>query len=102
MPKLIEKIKERTRWDRIPNRENAYRLLCDHPDCSLSCANLKDGRLLVTSVHGEDRHSYQFRKNDMFFATLLFLDSLSEKELEIFFHTFNKLSEDFIAELKKF
>ncbi len=83
-----------TRWDVIPNGENAYRLLCSHPTCSLSCANLKNGKLSTTSVHGIERHSYELSKNDMCFLTLMFLISLTKQELDIFLSIYNDISSE--------
>jgi hypothetical protein len=94
-------LKAKTRWDNIPEASDAYRLLCSAPICSLSCANLKNGKLSVTSVHGTERHSYAFTKNDMAFATISFLDSLTQAELEIFIKMFNKISPEFVLNFEK-
>lgn len=80
---LIDNLK--TRWNKISSFGDDYRLSCSHPVCSLSCANLKKGRISVTSVHGIERHSYEFTRDDMAFATVKFLSSLSKKELRDFF-----------------
>lgn len=46
----------------------------------------------MTSVHGTDRHSYEFSKPDMVFASITFLNSLPEKELGNFVTVFNKMN----------
>lgn len=96
-----DKLKSTTRWDNIPDSPENYRLLCSDPLCSLSCANLKNGKLAVTSVHGAARHSYMFTKADMAFTTLMFLNSLSDKELEVFVKMFNKISNEYVFNLEK-
>lgn len=96
MNDFLDKFKVQTRWAAIPNMENGYRLLCNHETCSLSCANLRNGRLSVTSVHGESRHSYVLSKKDMAFITTAFLDSLSKEELDTFTKIFNKISPEYI------
>lgn len=101
MNKFLDKFKLTTRWDSIPNYKNGYRLLCDQPSCSLSCANLRDGKFSVTSIHGEERHSYSLSKNDMAFATALFLNSLSKEELETFAKVFNKVSPLFVLNIEE-
>lgn len=93
-------LKLKTRWDNIPQTVDGYKLLCTNPECSLSCANVKGGKLAVTSIHGTERHSQQLSKMDMAFMTLLFLNSLSEKDLNIFLVLFNKSNENFILEAK--
>ncbi len=102
MSSLIERLKILTRWDTIPNTVDGYRLLCNNSECSLSCANLKDGKLSITSVHGNERHSYTLTKRDMTFLGLLFLDSLEEKDLDVFSKLFNKISDEFSLEIEKF
>lgn len=72
-----------TRWAKITGEDGSYRLLCSNPTCSLSCANLKNGKISVTSVHGTERHSYELTKADMAFTSLMFLNSLTEDELTI-------------------
>jgi hypothetical protein len=89
-----------TRWATIPSVEGGYRLLCSNLDCSLSCANLKNGKLSVTSVHGAERHSYELSKADMTFTTLMFLNSLNENELEIFVKIFNKMAPEVVLNLE--
>lgn len=89
---FLSRLKEKTRWDNIPQSDTGFRLLCSDPECSLSCANLKNGRISVTSTHGTERHSYSMGKSDMIFATLFFLDSLAEADIEKFCKLFNKLS----------
>lgn len=79
----------KTRWRFIaPNQ--GYRLACSDPECSLSCANLKKGKISVTSLHGSERHSYELTKVDMCFAIIQFLESLSEKEQQNFVNIVNK------------
>lgn len=101
MFEYLNKLQKRTRWDNIPDTEDGYRLLCSNPVCSLSCANLRNGRLAVTSMHGNDRHSYLFTKHDMVFATLEFLNTLSETELHTFAGMFNKVSPDLVLNTEK-
>jgi hypothetical protein len=52
-------------------------------------------------MHGNERHSQQLTKMDMAFMTLLFLNSLSEKDLNTFLILFNKSNENFILNLEK-
>lgn len=101
MSEYLTKLQKVTRWDNIPDADSSYRLLCSGQECSLSCANLRDGKLSVTSVHGKDRHSYLFTKNDMAFTTIAFLDQLSEKELQNICNIFNKVSPEYILTLEK-
>lgn len=82
----------KTRWNKISEGSDDYRLSCSHPTCSLSCANLKKGKISVTSVHGTERHSYEMTKNDMAVVTIGFLSHLSEWELETFIKIFNEIS----------
>jgi len=91
---FLDKLKKDTRWDNIPSIPDGYRLLCNNPTCSLSCANIRDGRLSVTSVHGEERHSKTLTKKEMAFITALFLNSLSEYDLIAFTHIYNNLCPD--------
>lgn len=88
----LEKLQSKTRWNLIPGTTNQYRLLCSHPECSLSCANLRSGKLSVTSIHGADRHSYLLTKNDMAFVTIDFLGSLTPEELNGFCKLFNQIT----------
>lgn len=101
MPDYLNKLQKATRWDNIPSISGGQRLLCSDPECSLSCANLRDGKLSVTSVHGNDRHSYSFTKNDMAFVVISFLDQLSEKELQNVCNIFNKVSPEYVLTLEK-
>jgi hypothetical protein len=101
MSDYLERLKELTRWNSIPNGSGGYRLLCSNPQCSLSCANLRGGRLSVTSMHGNERHSYLMSPTDMAFVTVEFLNSLSEKELQNFVNIFNKTSPEFVFNLDK-
>lgn len=101
MNRFLNKLKLATRWDTIPDEIKGFRLLCNDPECSLSCANLKQGKLSVTSIHGNERHSYLLSKKDMAFVTLCFLDSLSETDLESFCKMFDKVSSDFILRVEK-
>lgn len=101
MNNYIDRLKLQTRWDSIFNENESYRLLCNHPTCSLSCANLKKGRLAVTSIHGTDRHSYMLSKKDMAFLTALFLDSLSKEELETFSKVFGKISDAYVLNIEE-
>ena len=93
-------LKLKTRWDNIPQTTDGYKLLCSNAECSLSCANVKGGKLSVTSIHGTERHSQQLSKMDMAFMSLLFLNSLSGKDLSTFVNLFNKSNENFILEVK--
>lgn len=101
MTDYLAKFRERTRWNPIPGTDHDFRLLCSNQVCSLSCANIRDGNLAVTSVHGSERHSQVLSKNDMAFLAILFLDTLSEKELNSFCNVFNKISPDFVLKLEK-
>lgn len=98
---VIDKIQSRTRWTDIPDIGGGYRLACSNPICSLSCANLRNGRILTTSIHGDERHSYIFTKNDMAFAAIQFLNELSEKELHNFCNIFNKVSQENVLTCEK-
>lgn len=91
---MLEVLRSKTRWNRIQGTEDDYRLSCSDPLCSLSCANLRNGRISVTSTHGDERHSYLMSKSDMTFALINFLDSLSEKDLHTVTNLFNKISKD--------
>lgn len=91
----------KTRWTEIPRVGEGYRLLCSNPLCSLSCANLKNGKISVTSIHGDERHSYELTKNDMLFATITFLNHLTKKELETFTKVFNKISPEMVLILEQ-
>lgn len=101
MRKYIDKLKSQTRWNDIPSLPDGYRLLCSNPVCSLSCANLRNGKLSVTSLHGDERHSYIFTKRDMTFAVIEFLNSLDERELTTVLNIFNKISPDYALNLEK-
>jgi hypothetical protein len=97
----LNNLKLRTRWENIPQALGDYKLLCANEECSLSCSNLKGGKLSVTSIHGTDRHSQQLSKLDMAFLAIVFLNSLSEKDLAMFLLYFNKVSENFNLNLEK-
>lgn len=101
MSDFIKNFQEQTRWNEIPDLSGSYRLLCSDPLCSLSCANLRQGQLSVTSVHGSERHSYIFTKKDMVFAMLMFLNQLSEKDLSSFCKIFNKSDNQFSISLER-
>ncbi len=97
----LERLKTQTRWNDIPGTENGYRLLCSDPVCSLSCANLRNGRLSVTSIHGQVRHSYLFTKKDMVFTIMKFMETLTSEELSTIANVFNKVSQDHIMSIEK-
>lgn len=78
-----------TRWKYIGS-DQGYRLACSHPVCSLSCANLKKGKISITSVHGTERHSYELTKADMYFAFIKLIEGLNDKEQENFVNIVNK------------
>lgn len=98
---FLTRLKEKTRWDSIPQSDTGFRLLCSDPSCSLSCANLKNGRFSVTATHGTERHSYTLSKNEMVFISLLFLDSLEDEDMEKFCKLFSKLSAEGILTYEK-
>lgn len=100
MSDYLEHFRKQTRWSEILGSEDAFRLLCADSDCSLSCANLKNGKISVTSMHGATRHSYELSKRDMAFAMFIFLNSLTEKEASNFCKAFNKVSPRLILELE--
>jgi len=60
----------------------------------LSCANIRNGRLSITSIHGSERHSYALTKKDMAFLTAVFLSHLSKTELETFNRIFKSVSDE--------
>lgn len=91
-------LNQKTRWRDL---KHGHRLLCNNEDCSLSCANILNGRLSVTSIHGTERHTYQLEEDDMLFLILEFLSSLAEDKLIYFCKLFNKKSEDFLLNLEK-
>lgn len=91
----------KTRWNKIPGTFDGYRLACNQPTCSLSCANLKNGKVSVTSIHGADRHSYEFSKSEMAVATIFFLNNLSEKELQTIVNVYNKIAPNMVLTLGK-
>lgn len=97
---VLDKLKIKTRWDTIPGADDGYRLACSNPQCSLSCANIRNGRISTTSVHGNERHSYSMTRPDMAFAALLFLNTLSEKELQAFAVLFTKISEEKVMKIE--
>lgn len=70
------------KWVKIQDNENRYRLLCSGETCSLSLANLFEGRLHVSNIHGKDRHSYTLNHREMLFVINEYFNSLSEKERE--------------------
>ena len=78
-----------TRWDRVDTTEERYRLRCNSEDCSMSCANVSNGKLSITSVHGGERHTSMLSNRDMLFVTLQYLNSLSSKDLDSFCNLFN-------------
>jgi hypothetical protein len=90
----LDKLKSQTRWDNIPQEPDAFRLLCNQPVCSLSCANIRNGKLAITSIHGSERHSYILSKKDMAFLTAVFLSHLSKTELETFNKIFKSISDE--------
>lgn len=90
----LDRLKIQTRWDSIPQELDAFRLLCNQPVCSLSCANIRNGRLAITSIHGNERHSYILTKKDMAFLTAVFLSHLSKTELETFNTIFKSISDE--------
>lgn len=98
---FLKRFRELTRWNKIPDSQDSFRLLCSDPICSLSCANLRDGKISVTSIHGDERHSYVFTKNDTAFAFIEFVNTLNEKELQNFVNIFNKSNPEFVLELSK-
>jgi len=98
---FLNNLKFKTRWDNIPQSADGYKLLCANEECSLSCANIKGGKLSVTSVHGTERHSQQLSKTDMAFLALVFLNSLSEKDFNTFLTLFNKTNEVFSLKCDK-
>lgn len=99
---FFDKIKSKTRWNTIPGTEGSFRLSCSDESCSLSCANLRNGKLSTTSMHGNERHSYTLSKNDMAFATLMFLRELSTDELIRFCNMFNNSNTTNILTVKDF
>lgn len=96
MSEYLEVLKNQTRWANISEVPNAFRLLCSDPECSLSCANLRNGKISVTSMHGTDRHSYVLSKKDMAFVMCMFLNSLTEKELHYVCHAFTKCNPEYV------
>ncbi len=78
-------------WANINDNNNRFRLLCNNPTCSLSVANLIDGILHITTVHGSNRHSMLLSHEDMRFIVSQYLNSLSEtdrRNLLNFFESF--------------
>lgn len=70
---------EKNNWKNIEN--NRFRLLCNKDSCTRSIANLLDGRLHISTIHGEDRHTVTLTTNDMFFITSQFLSTLDQQSL---------------------
>lgn len=68
------------RWVQI--EKNRYRLLCSGDSCSLSLANLLNGKIHITTIHGSHRHSYTFDDYDMQFIILQYLSSLDDEKRE--------------------
>lgn len=86
-PKLIEKPTElskinmsQSQWAKINDSNDRFRLLCDNSDCSLSIGNLLSGRIHITTVHGNERHSYTFTNKDMLFVISQFMKTLSVED----------------------
>lgn len=69
-----------SKWANIEEKTNSFRLLCSHDDCSLSICNLLNGRLHVTTLHGNNRHSLTFDNRDMLFIVSQFIKSLKKED----------------------
>lgn len=97
---ILDKIAQKTQWSKI-DKQDRFRLRCGNDSCSLSCANIANGRLSLTSVHGNERHTYQLTSKDMLFLTLDYLKYLNSKDLETFIKLFNKVSDDYTLSVDK-
>lgn len=91
---ILEKIAEKTQWSKI-DKQDRFRLRCVNESCSLSCANMINGRLSLTSIHNNERHTHLLSSKDMLFLTLDYLNTLSKKDLNSFIRLFNKVSDDY-------
>lgn len=69
-----------SQWARISESNDRFRLLCDNNNCSLSLANLLSGRLHITTMHGNERHSYTLTDADMKFVVSQFIKALPAEE----------------------
>lgn len=67
-------------WNNINNKNDRFKLSCDHDDCDLSIANLLYGRLHLTSIHNDTRHSYTFSHHDMLFVVSQYIKNLSPND----------------------
>lgn len=79
------------KWAQINESTNRFRLLCNANSCSLSLANVVNGMLSISTVHGTERHSSLLSHEDMLFIVSQYLNSLSSKDRENilqFFHSF--------------
>ncbi len=77
-----------SKWAQIENSNDRFRLLCSNSTCSLSIANLLNGMLSISTIHGSARHSTLLSDEDMKFIVSQYLNNLSiderEKMLEFF------------------
>jgi len=69
-----------TQWTNIDNKNNKFRLSCDNDDCNLSICNLINGKLHVTTIHNNKRHSLTFSSKDMVFIVSQFLNNLKKED----------------------
>lgn len=68
------------KWTNINEENNKFRLLCSSDDCSLSICNLIRGKIHITTIHGQNRHSYTMNNKDMVFIVSQFLYSLNKED----------------------
>lgn len=69
-------------WATINNINDRFRLLCNHNDCSLSVCNLISGKLHITTIHGNKRHSVSLTNEDMLFIISQYIKALSPIDRE--------------------
>lgn len=79
-----------SQWANINDSNDRFRLLCDNDNCSLSIANLLSGKIHVTTVHGNERHSYTCSHEDMKFIVAQYIKSLSKEKREDFLEFFSQ------------
>lgn len=78
------------KWTNINESNDKFRLLCDNEYCSLSVANLLKGKIHITTIHGNERHSYTFSNKDMLFVVSQFIKNLSPSDRQSLLNFYRK------------
>lgn len=63
-------------WSIIDTSNDRFRFYCENPECNLSMCNLLQGKLHITTIHNNKRHSYSFSDRDMAFIISQYINSL--------------------------